>query len=230
MPRIIPYWTCRLTLFRSIDLKPGVEAGFTTRHFPLVLHKTDDLLDHVNQKKFVSLFNGRRGGFQTRPYTKFALLDQVHGDGIVVIEKDPGKGIHHFKECDAVITNIPGLALLVFTADCLSIFYTAGDWIALAHAGWRGTKQKIAQKTFKMLLEKSKKRPEDVKVVFGPSIRACHYESDLPGENRRQLSEVGLPVRSITDLGICTIDENDNFYSFRKEKDSAGRIISYIVK
>ena len=114
----------------------------------------------------------------------------------------------------------------------------------------------MAQKVLKLLLEKSGKEPGQARVMFGPSIRACHYEVgpefkghfpasslryvgngrdrslrfDLPKENRRQLIEAGVPAGNITDFGICTVAENRDFYSFRKEKDSAGRIISFIVK
>ena len=53
---------------------------------------------------------------------------------------------------------------------------------------------------------------------------------DLAGENRRQLIEVGAKPDHILDLEICTVAENEDFYSFRKEKEAAGRIISFISK
>ena len=108
--------------------KRGVQAGFTTRHFPLVLHRTDDLLDEGAQKKF----------FASMPFRKCALLGQVHGDGIAALE-DPARyahdGFYHFPDTDAAVTPLKELALLVFSADCLSIYVSAGDWIGLAHAG-----------------------------------------------------------------------------------------------
>ena len=226
--------------------KNGVRAGFTTKHFPLVFHQTDDLLDPEKQHEFA---------VRLGPFTKFALLSQVHGDEVVVAE-DAGKyskdGFYHFPQRDAVLTNIPGLTLLVFTADCLSLFLSAGTWVGLVHAGWRGSQKKIAQKSLALMVEKSSLKPQEVKIMFGPCIGVGHYEVgqefrqffpasslieksgrlyfDLAKETRRQLLEAGARAENILDHGICPFAENGDFYSFRKEKENAGRIISFITK
>lgn len=235
--------------------KAGIQAGFTTRHFPLVLHRTDDLLRAEDQKKLaLSLLPGK-GAPPGRFHTKFALLDQVHGDGVAVIE-DGGKytedGFYRFRECDAALTNIPGLTLLVLTADCLSVFLSAGAWVGIAHAGWRGSRKKITLKTLELLIERSGVEAGEVKVILGPCIGADQYEVgpefreyfppsslkqtghslrfDLAKENRRHLLEAGVSAKNISDHGICTVEENSSFYSFRKEKDKAGRQISFISR
>jgi YfiH family protein len=227
--------------------KDGVQAGYTTRHFPLVLHHADELRDKENQKKFIELLKS--------PAERFVVLNQVHGDEIAVLtgkEKFSEKGFYHVPQCDAVITNIEAMTLLVFTADCLSIFFLAGPWVGLAHAGWRGSQKKIAAKTFQLLVEKSGVKPEQVRIFFGPSIGVKHYEVseefkklfpasalvekkqkvhlNLSKENERQLLEMGANPKNITNHAICTFSENKTFYSFRKEKDTAGRIISFITK
>ena len=226
--------------------KSGVHAGFTTRHFPLTFHRTDDLREPENQKKFITRFP---------TLEKFALLDQVHGDEIAVLTgagKFTDKGFYHIPQCDAVITDIPGMTLLVFSADCLPVFFLAGSWIGLAHAGWRGSQKKVSAKTLDLLAEKAGVKAAEVKIYFGPSIGAKHYEVgpefkeyfpravlhgkngklyfDLAKENYRQLCESGATQKNITNHAICTVSKNKNFYSFRKEKDSAGRIISFITK
>ena len=225
--------------------KSGVRAGFTTRHFPLIFHRTDDLLDPEKQREFAA---------RLVPSTKFALLNQGHGDEVAVAEdadKYSKDGFYHFPQLDAALTNIPGLTLLVFTADCLSLFLSAGTWVGLVHAGWRGSQKKIAQKSLGLMVEKSGLKPDEVKIMFGPRIGAGHYEVgqefrqffpassliekngrlcfDLAKETRRQLLEAGARAENILDHGICTIEENGDFYSFRKEKENAGRIISFIT-
>jgi len=213
--------------------RAGIRAGFTTRHFPLVLYKTDDLLQPENQKKLTMLLSRRKGDPAGRHYAKFALLDQVHGDGVAVIEngeKYTSDGFYHFRECDAVLTNIPGLTLLVLTADCLSVFLSAGSWIGLAHAGWRGTEKGIARKVLELICEKSGVALGDVKIAFGPRIGPKNYHFDLTGENRHQLLEAGAKAGNVLDTGICTVEENNSFYSFRREKENAGRLISFISR
>ncbi len=232
--------------------KSGVSAGFTTRHFPLVLKKTDDLLNAENQGKFGALL----------PYKKFAVLNQVHGDHVAVLdqpERYAKDGFYHFPECDAAITNISGMTLLALTADCLSIFLSAGDWVGIAHAGWRGSQKGIAGKTLELICERSGVSPGEVRIAFGPRIGPKNYEVgvefqqyfpthvgarliapvrhvkgkwyfDLAKENERQLLEAGALSRNILDPGICTFEEKEDFYSFRREKELAGRLVSFISR
>ncbi len=237
--------------------KSGVEAGYTTRHFSLRLSKTDDLLSEQNQASFLNLFSvGRKALNETlKPVDKFVLLRQVHGDHIVTLE-DPElfikPGFYPQESADGAITKVPGLSLLVFSADCLSIFFLAGEWIGLAHAGWRGTKSNIALKMLKLISKRSGVPASKVCVIFGPRIGADAYavgeefaghfpkESlhrrkgklhfDLGSENKRQLQEAGASHYNLLDHGICTVQQNADFYSFRKEGDQAGRIISFITK
>ena len=235
--------------------KTRAQAGFTTRHFPLFLSKTDDLLEEANQKKFIALLSespvikSRRLG----PLKKFVLLKQVHGEQLAVLEDSASyarEGFYHVPGSDGAVTNIPGLTLLVFSADCLPIFFLAGRWIGLVHAGWRGTQNQIAPKVLKLLSEKSGRKPKNIRVLFGPRIGVGHYEVgqefrtifpasslveknnklyfDLAKENARQLKDAGAAGRRISDHEICTVSENDDFYSFRKEGDKAGRNVSFI--
>lgn len=243
--------------------KQGVIAGFTTKHFPLLLKKTDEMLDLAHQNKFRELLWKSHVLMESEKASmnRFAFLNQVHGSEIVVLDdaklydKD---GFYHFLKADAVVTNISRLTLLVMSADCLTIFFMVkgrgkrADWIGLAHAGWKGTSEKIAKKTAAKLVERSGCRPSDIRVAFGPCISGPNYEVgpefrehfkrrslstkkdklyfDLAGENARQLLEAGVWSWNILDSKICTIGQNAHFYSFRKEKEEAGRMISFITK
>lgn len=232
--------------------KFSVKAELTTKHFPLALKKTDELLDPKIQAEFQKLVSGER----------FVFLNQVHQRCVEVLD-DESKyargGFYHLPNADGVLTNIKGLTLLVLTADCLPIIFCAktrhsekADWIGIVHAGWRGTKERIAEAAFQTLLSKSKASPADIYILFGPAIRKDHYEVgpefreyfgkrfvrkrdgkfyfDLIAQNRKQLLRAGALRQNILDLEICTVCENSDFYSFRKEQDSAGRIVSLITK
>lgn len=220
----------------------GVYAAVTTKHFPVFLQKTDDLLDPLKQKKFAGHF----GRFES-----FALLNQVHGSGVAVLDsssKIEARDFRHIPKTDAAITNIPRLALLVFTADCLSIHFHAGTWVGLAHAGWRGTQENIAVKTLSILCQKAGVPASEVRVIFGPSICGDHYEVgeefrgyfgppslqerngklclDVRADNRQRLLRAGVLPEKILDRDHCTVCQNDLFYSFRREKEAAGRMVS----
>ncbi len=245
-------------------LKLPVRAGFTTRHFELLLRQTDDLSSPANQKVFKELLSGSQVALThgMAGSSRFVYLDQVHEANVAVLEdqeKFRNDGFYRLPRTDGVLTNVSGLTLMVMTADCLSIFIVAlgkgsrqAEWVGLIHAGWRGTKEAIARKAYRLILERSKNSHSDVHIVFGPAIRADHYEVgpefkerfdkklirerggkfyfDLAAENKRQLLEAGALEKNILDLDICTVCENSNFYSFRKEQDSAGRALSLITK
>ncbi len=221
--------------------KTGIKAGFTTKHFPVFMQRTEALKDPIVQAQFLQRFPGN-----------FVVLNQVHSDGVVVIDNAINlkkSGFRHFPESDGVITNIKDLTLLVFTADCLPVFISGGGWVGLVHAGWKGTRLGIAQKAVKTLAGRAGISTSRIKALFGPCIRKKNYEVgpeflkifpkttvciknkhyfDLAKENSRQLAEIGVPVRAISDSGIDTYSENKDFYSFRREKTASGRLVSFI--
>ena len=232
--------------------KFSVKVELTTKHFPLVLKKTDELSDPRIQGEFQKLVPGE----------KFVFLNQVHQSRVEVLDdgsKYARSGFYSLPATDGVLTNIKNLTLLVLTADCLPIIFCAkarhskkADWIGLVHAGWRGTKDRIAETAFQTLLSKSGLSAAEIHIIFGPAIRKDHYEVgpefrkqfgrrfvrkrkgrfyfDLVAQNRKQLMRAGALDQNILDLDICTVCENSDFYSFRKEQDSAGRIVSLITK
>ena len=74
-----------------------------------------------------------------------ATYRQVHGDRIVRVNEP----INSLEEADAVVTNVPELALLVLAADCVPIILVdpVHRAVGVAHAGWKGTALQIAAKT-----------------------------------------------------------------------------------
>lgn len=109
-------------------------------------------------------------------YKKLVLSHQTHKDIIrVVTEADIGKGItvpSDIKDTDGLMTNIPGIPLITFYADCVPLFFldTKKRAIALSHSGWKGTVQKIGAKTIRQMAEVYGTKPEDCLAGIGPSI------------------------------------------------------------
>lgn len=157
-------------------------------------------------------------------------------------------------ECDALVTAETGVGLTLRTADCLPILAIArGSRMAVgaAHAGWRGTRQEIAHSWILSLCESARALPENVWVFLGPAIRPCCYEVgeefggyfdpafldraangkrrlDLAAANRAGLERAGVPAHHIHDFGFCTHCADGRFHSYRKDRNEAGRNISWI--
>lgn len=115
---------------------------------------------------------------------QFLLVDQVHGDGVLVIDApmaaNPGMDV--ILPFDAIVTDQPDVAIGIRTADCVPIFLVdrVNRCIGVVHAGWRGTALGIAARAIDMLVNRFFSRPEDIIAAVGPAIGACCYEVDEP--------------------------------------------------
>ena len=113
---------------------------------------------------------------------KLVLTRQIHSDIVRVVTDGDCNGFFHrdYPECDALVTNTPGVSLLVFTADCTPILFhdPVTGAVGAAHAGWRGTVQSIAAKTVEAMAREYGAKPEDIRCAIGPNIGLCHFETD----------------------------------------------------
>lgn len=108
---------------------------------------------------------------------------QVHGSEVFVVDSDflkleEGERLEKLYGYDASITNERGLFLCVTTADCVPILlYDAKQQaIAAIHAGWRGTSERIVEKTIIKMQSLYNTKPENIVAAIGPSISLKHYE------------------------------------------------------
>jgi polyphenol oxidase len=115
------------------------------------------------------------------PLAQFLVLNQVHGDGILVVGTE-GSYFSSQTELnyDAIVTNRPGLAICIKTADCVPVFIVdkVHKVIAVVHAGWRGTASAISAKVIRLMRERYGSLPRDILAAIGPSIGLCCYEVD----------------------------------------------------
>ncbi len=115
------------------------------------------------------------------PLEKMVLSDQVHGTAIrIITEEDAGKGLVKpldYKEVDGLLTDVKGLMLLTFYADCVPLFFLdeAKKVAGVAHAGWKGTVGRIGEKMVNTMKDIYHSNPEDILVSIGPSIGSCCY-------------------------------------------------------
>jgi YfiH family protein len=184
-------------------------------------------------------------GFGTRhtapPSPDLATLKQIHSNVVLVAEHPGACG-----DGDALVTSRPGLSISVRTADCYPILLAdaRNQVIAAVHAGWRGTSTHIVEKTLEKMKSQFGTSPGDVLAAIGPGIGVCCYEVgqdvarefgfefrthlDLSSENRKHLEAAGVPAHNIEALGVCTFCDAERFFSYRREKERAGRMTSFI--
>ena len=142
------------------------------------------------------------------------LTKQTHSDIVLQVGKtDWGTGLTRpaFPECDALITNEPGTALVVFTADCTPVLLhdPVTGAVGAVHAGWRGTANAIVRKTVEAMVAAYGCRPENIRAAIGPNIGQCCFETDW------DVPEAML--RAISDRAWQHIRKADKYYVNLKE-------------
>lgn len=123
-------------------------------------------------------------------YLKLGIGDKVykakqnHTDKILVLNNENKDNYLMWdksqEEYDAYITDMPGINILVTTADCIPIilYDKVKSVIALIHSGWKGTINEIGPKTLEKMIKLFNTNPRDVIVAFGPSIKECCFTTE----------------------------------------------------
>jgi YfiH family protein len=160
--------------------------------------------------------------------------------------------------CDTIITDAPGVPVLLRFADCTPILiYDPGHRaFALVHSGWRGTVQAAARVAVEALADAFGSRSRDLVAAIGPSIGPCCYEvgDDVTSAVRAAFDGADdlLPqaasgrhhfdlwaanrrwleqagVEQIETAGMCTACRTDEFYSYRRENGKTGHFGAVMV-
>lgn len=182
------------------------------------------------------------------------LTKQIHTDVVLRVGRaHRGTGLLRPQDlpCDGLITNEPGVALVIFTADCTPILLhdPVTGAVGAVHAGWRGTAAQIAAKAVAAMTAQFGCRPQDIHAAIGPNIGACCFEthSDVPqamvealgdgasacirptGEkfhvDLKGLNAYILRQAGVTQLDIstdCTACQPDRFWSHRITGNARG--------
>lgn len=198
------------------------EAPFDTLNLGLL---TDDAEDAVAENR--RRLSDALGLAQDR----VAFARQVHGTRLVDHRVESPAGV---VEADGHVVAQPGLAPLVFVADCLPVALRGPGGVAMLHAGWRGLAGGI--------LAAGAEAVEATAAAIGPGIGPCCYEVgdevlsafaglgegvargrmlDLPEAAHRLLVEAG--VERVESAGLCTSCEAELFFSHRRDRGRTGR-------
>ena len=179
--------------------------------------------------------------------TELAIPHQMHGSE-VKIATGPGS----YAECDALITEKQRVFLCVSVADCVPVFVfdVKQKIVAGIHAGWRGTADKIVGRSLRTMMSEFSSSPCDMAAFVGPSAAVCCYNVgeevaiqfeekfvlrldgktfvDLKLANLTQLREGGIARAAIEVSPLCTVTESYLLHSYRRERESSGRMMGVI--
>ena len=152
----------------------GVSQGIYSSMNLSFTRGDEDAAVHENYRKLAAAV-----GFAAED---IVTSDQTHTANVrVVTEEDRGNGItkpRPYTDVDGMITNVPGLVLATFYADCVPLYFIdpVHHAIGLSHSGWRGTVAKIGRVTVEKMRETYETDPKDLYTAIGPSICQDCYE------------------------------------------------------
>ena len=123
------------------------------------------------------------------------FTNQTHTTNVAVVRaEDKGR---HFPETDGLITDVPGICLVTFFADCVPLYFVdpVKKVIGLSHSGWRGTVGKMGKVTVERMQKTYGSKPEDILAAVGPSICQDCYEvsGEVIDEFRKNFEEKDWP-------------------------------------
>ena len=171
--------------YPALDELPGIVHGFSTRlggvsegiYASMNLSYTRGDKDESVTENFRHI--SRAMGFSPED---IVTSDQTHTANVrVVTEEDRGNGItkpRPYTDVDGMITNVPGLVLATFYADCVPLYFVdpVRRAVGLSHSGWRGTVARIGAVTVRKMTETYGTDPKDLHAAIGPSICQDCYE------------------------------------------------------
>jgi YfiH family protein len=232
-----------VSLWRPRDTPPNCVVAVTSRCGGVSVSPYDQLnLGRSTGDRPEAVSENRRRVLSALGFdpARVATAGQVHGTGIAVAR---APGLH--PESDCLVSSERDLALAVSAADCLPLIYCAGDAVAVAHSGWRGTAAGMPHAALHAVLALAGAAASAARVFLGPCIGCCCYRIqadvadrfpdavvarregglflDLAAAARRQLEQAGVPRGAILDPPACTSCESVWCFSHRRDRGLTGR-------
>ncbi|MGV0397980.1 peptidoglycan editing factor PgeF [Corynebacterium suicordis] len=222
---------------------PAVRKVFTNRHGGVSAEPfaTFNLGDHVGDDPVAVARNRERLAetLQLDPQ-KLMFMEQIHSPNVTEVTADMiGQG--PIEATDALLTTVPGIALVVLTADCVPVLLSdeQAGVIAAVHAGRMGARNGVIARTIARM-EELGAIPAQIHALMGAAASGANYEvpdsmaadveSKLPGSRTTTAQGTsGLDIRAgltrqLLSLGVRNIDadprctvEDQNFFSYRRE-------------
>lgn len=196
-----------------------------------------------DQSESVRMNRARVAEAMDVPQDALVTVHQTHSPDVVTLDAPPSPGATR-QEADAMVTDRPGVALAILTADCQPVLFAdaQAQVIGAAHAGWRGALSGVLENTIAAMERLGAERAR-IKAVIGPCISQSAYEVgqefietfidedpdysrffvngadrkyqfDLVGFGLHRLRRAG--IGEATWIGACTYGDPARFYSYRR--------------
>ncbi len=228
----------------------SILAGFTTRRGGVSLPPYDSLNFGAGTDDAAHIAENYRVFREYAGVSEncVALMEQVHGSDVRAVSEG---GV--YPDTDGLATDTRGLLLGVRVADCvpLLLFDPARQAAGAVHCGWRPITGGIIENAVECMVERFECRVSDVRAATGPSAGPCCYEVgadtakhfndisvikrnntlyiDLKAEITARLLDVGIGNNNIEHDADCTICNPQNYYSYRRDGDSSGRMMGFVM-
>jgi YfiH family protein len=171
---------------------------------------------------------------------RLVFMNQQHGKEVISLDKGKEEVSDKVSDADALITNIPSIAIMVKQADCQGVilFDPVKKVVAVVHSGWKGSVLNILGETVKRMHKDFDCLPLNIHAAIGPSLGPCcaefktwrdifpeYFEKYIVNEcnfdfwaiSEMQLIDAGLIREHIEKANICTKCRTDLFFSYRGE-------------
>lgn len=227
--------------FDLLERYPHVAHGVFSRHGGVsqgpcaslnLGEGTSDKADHVKSNREIV-----RKAVESK---HLIFPHQVHG---TIVHRVTNKNLDKTAQCDALFTTEKNVGLGITHADCqAAIFYDpVHEAIAVAHAGWRGSAQNLYARVVDTLRRELGTQAHNLVVCISPSLGPDHaefknFKQELPQDfwafqkkpnyfdfwevSRMQLANCGIPEKNIEIAGVCTYCNGEDYFSYRREKDT----------
>lgn len=189
------------------------------------------------------------------PHRQICRVHQVHGNCVALTPSQGAFDVH--AKADAIVGDDPHRVLTVRVADCVPLLLALedGSRVAAIHAGWRGIIAGVARQALSLLLDTTNRSATNVIAAIGPSIGFDAFEVgpevldefttafgpgaplrrradgkghiDLKRALQMQLETAG--IRHIDTTDQCTVTNDNDFFSHRRDAGITGRMIAAIA-
>ncbi len=225
------------------DLLNGTQHGFFTRKGGAssgIFNGLNCGFGSTDLREIVSINRARVAQAMDVAPDRLVTIHQTHSPDVAIIT-DPAQ---HAGPADAMVTNTPGIALGILTADCQPVLFadTQAGVIGAAHAGWRGALDGVLDATLDAMVSLGADRA-NIKAAIGPTISQRAYEVgpeffdsftgadiynarffvdgqddrmmfDLPSYGLHRMRQAGIGDAEW--IRHCTYSDPDRFFSYRR--------------
>ena len=219
----------------------GITIGVVGKGANTVDYSRDEDCARIDEKALLKAVTGISE-------MRIVLLNQVHRDTIITVDRVPETNDLFYADADGMITDIPDICLVIRTADCVPVYAFDAERSVLgaAHSGWKGCHLSIARKLVEEMSNRFGSKKDNLEVFILPSIGpesyivnwdvASLFEDAITEMNNRiylnlwdsiesSLISYGIPEGNIHNAGLCTMKNSGEFFSYRN-KDT-GRNLNF---